>query len=414
MSIWWDRSDSNQATTTRFALSFNPGQPSGDMPFLALSTDGQTLIFRATGPDGVYRLYRRSIGQFDVLPIGGTEGAWNPSPSSDGRWLAFTTGSTLKRVSLSGGPSEIVAELPTAVRGVHWETSDSMLLGAGERGVLRASTEGGDPVTVEAAAEGRQLWFPQALPGRRAVLVSESTRTESTVAEDPSEIQLLDLETGRRRVLLQGSGGRFVPSGHIVFLRGGTLWAVGFDLNLLEIAGNPSPVIEGIRGIGAVAVGDAGSLAYVPASGVPARRLVWVDRTGREEVIAAPPGGYTYPRLSPDGTRVAIDVRSEEIDIWVWDLRRQALRRLTFDPAQDEYPVWTPDSQGIIYASYRDGTWGVFLHAADGTGAARRVGKVRAKSIPSPWHRMDGVRYWDRREIWSPSIWTAATKSRRC
>ena len=195
VSIWWDRGDSNQSTTTRFALNFDSGQFGAVAPSLAVSADGQTLIFRATGPDGVYRLYRRPLAQFDAVPIAGTEGAWNPSPSSDGRWLAFTTGSTLKRVSLSGGPSEVVAQLPAEVRGVHWETPNSLLLGAGERGVLRVSTEGGDPVPVAAASEGRQVWFPQALPGRRAMLVSESARVESTTAEVPSEIQVLDLET---------------------------------------------------------------------------------------------------------------------------------------------------------------------------------------------------------------------------
>jgi serine/threonine-protein kinase len=181
---------------------------------------------------------------------------------------------------------------------------------------------------------------------------------------------------------LQGSAGRFVPSGHIVFERAGSLWAVAFDTTRLEMLGSPVPVVQTVSGGSSrFAVTDTGSLAYVPGASAT-RTLVWVDRAGREETIAAPPRGYTYPRVSPDGTRVAIDVRDESIDIWVWAFDGDTLTRLTFDPAQDEYPVWTHDGQRILFASFRDKSWGVFSQAADGSGTAERVGTGPAEIDP--------------------------------
>jgi serine/threonine-protein kinase len=99
-----------------------------------------------------------------------------------------------------------------------------------------------------------------------------------------------------------------------------------------------------------------GTLVYV--SGGPlgsARALAWVDRQGREELLAAPPRVYIYPRISPDGTRVALDIRDEESDVWIWDLMRETLTRLTVDPALDGVPLWTPDSRSIVFASHRSG-----------------------------------------------------------
>jgi serine/threonine-protein kinase len=109
---------------------------------------------------------------------------------------------------------------------------------------------------------------------------------------------------------------------------------------------------------------------------------VWVDREGREEFVGAPSRGYTYPRLSPDGTRAAIDVREGEIDIFIFDFGRRTLTPLTFDPAQDEYPVWTPEGRRVLFASFRDQQWGVFSQAADGTGNIQRVGSGASELDP--------------------------------
>jgi serine/threonine-protein kinase len=371
VSTLFARRDEAPPPITRFEVPFRPGQQGGQLVF---SSDGETLLYSALGGDGRTRLYRRPLDTLAATPISDTEGASDPFVSADGRWLGFVLGKTLKRVPLSGGPAEIIAELSMEPLGVSWD-GDSIFVGGGNAGLLRVPLTGGSSIVIAAADEGRRLSGPQAIPGTRAVLYTESRFSAGVRGADAPELQILELDSGRRRVLLQGSAGRFLPTGHIVFERAGSLWAVAFDSTRLEVVGSPVLVEQAVAsGVARFAVTDAGSLAYVPSGATAPRRMVWIDRAGREEIVAAPPRGYTYPRVSPDGTRAAIDVRDEGIDIWVWAFDRETLTRLTFDPAQDEYPVWTHDGARILFASFRDKSWGVFSQAADGSGAPQRVG----------------------------------------
>ena len=365
------RRDDATPSITRFEVPFRPGQQGGQ---LAFSSDGETLLYSALGGDGRTRMYLRPLDTLAATPISDTEGASNPFVSADGRWIGFVVGKTLKRVPLSGGRAETIAELSMEPLGVSWD-GESILVGSGSAGLSRVPLTGGPPIVIATADEGRQLSGPQAIPGTRAVLYTESRFSAGVRGADAPELQILDLDSGRRRVLLQGSAGRFLPTGHIVFERAGSLWAVAFDSTRLEVVGSPVLVEQAVAsGVARFAVTDSGSLAYVPSGATAPRKMVWIDRAGREETVAAPPRGYTYPRVSPDGTRAAIDVRDEGIDIWVWAFDRETLTRLTFDPAQDEYPVWTHDGARILFASFRDQSWGVFSQAADGSGVAQRVG----------------------------------------
>jgi serine/threonine-protein kinase len=365
------RRDDAVPSITRFEVPFRPNQAGGQVTF---SSDGETLLYLALGGDGRTRLYRRSLNTLEATPINDTEGASNPFLAPDGRSLGFAVGRTLKRISLSGGAAETIAELSFYPNGATWD-AESILVGGGSAGLLKVPIAGGEPTVIGVAAEGRQLEDPHVIPGTRALLFTESRFSAGVRGADAPELQILELESGRRRSLLQGSGGRFIPPGHVIFERAGSLWAVAFDTDRLELRGAPVLVVQGVsRGVGRFAVTDAGTLAYVPDAATPPRKLVWIDRMGREETVAAPLRGYTYPRISPDGNRVAIDVRDEDIDIWVWAFDRETLTRLTFDPAQDEYPVWTHDGTRILFASFRDKSWGVFSQPADGSGAAQRVG----------------------------------------
>jgi serine/threonine-protein kinase len=221
--------------------------------------------------------------------------------------------------------------------------------------------------------------------------------TSTEPRPDAGELRILVLETGERRTLLAGSAGRVLPSGHLVFLRGGILWAAAFDLDRLTVTGNPVPVVEGVRvepgGAVQFAIAEDGTLAYLPGGAATAsRRLFWVDRQGREEAIDAPPRRYLYPRLSPTGDRVALDVRDQEADVWIWHLTRRTLTRLTFDPAVDGAPTWTSDGKQVIFTSGREkGVAASFRQAADGTGTAERLG-TEATPTDSPVLSPDGER----------------------
>jgi serine/threonine protein kinase/Tol biopolymer transport system component len=370
--------DPEAAPVRRFALTLPDTDqlPPNSGTLVAISADGQTLIYRARR-DGVFRLYRRALGQLDATPIGDTNAGSYVFFSPDGQWIGYTVGSTLKKALVSGGPSQTVCELPTlgnaAARSGSWGV-DGTIVVAAQTNLLRVPAAGGTPESIVKAEAGRALSYPQILPGGRAVLF-----TSSEPGPDPGELEILLLDTGERRKLLPGTAGRYVPTGHLLFMRGATLWAVGFDPGRLAVVGTPVPAIEGIRveGGGAVqfAVADDGTLVYLPGgAGSTARRLVWVNREGREEPINAPPRTYVYPRLSPDGTRVALDVRDQENDIWTWDFARSTLTRLTFDPANDQYPTWTRDGRRLIFISAREKTLAPFWQAADGTGAVERLG----------------------------------------
>jgi serine/threonine-protein kinase len=170
----------------------------------------------------------------------------------------------------------------------------------------------------------------------------------------------------------------------------GTLRGVRFDPDRLEVQGDPVPVAEQVTtagsGAGDYALSRNGTLIYVPGAGtagVSARSLVWVTRQGREEPIKAPPRAYFALRLSPDGTRVALDIRDQENDIWIWDMVRQTLTRLTFDQALDVFPAWTPDGRRIVFSSPRDGPNNLFQQAADGTGTVEPLVKTPNVKFPS-------------------------------
>jgi len=164
-----------------------------------------------------------------------------------------------------------------------------------------------------------------------------------------------------------------------MYAAAGSLWAVAFDRTRLETRGTPVLAVRDVvttatGGLDAVVAGD-GTLAYVSGRGGAgsSRALVWVDRQGRETPIPAPPRAYSQPRLSPDGTRIAVAAQDQEIDIWVWDLGRTTLTRMTFDPDFDHYPVWTRDSLRVIFSSQRAGARNLFWQAADGTGTVERL-----------------------------------------
>ncbi len=170
---------------------------------------------------------------------------------------------------------------------------------------------------------------------------------------------------------------------------GGTLRAVRFDPGTLAVLSDPVPVVEAVTtlqsGAAEFSVSRTGALVYVPGGATGGTRsLVWVTRQGHEEPLAAaPPRAYNYPRLSPDGTRVALDIRDQQNDIWIGDLARQTLTRLTFGPAADMFPVWSPDSRRLIFASARAGAPNLFWQAADGTGAAERLTESPNSQVPN-------------------------------
>ena len=330
---------------------------------VALSPDGATLVYVATR-GGVQQLYRRPLDQLEAGPLPGTEGAINPVFSPDGEWIGFTTlDGTLKKIALAGGPPATLYNGPSQATDPSWGTNDMIVFGF--RGTdlpfMQVASAGGvaEPVTTLADGESDHRQ-PQLLPGGTALLFSVASRS------DEARIAVKSLDTGERRDLLAGSTPNYVSSGHIVFAREDALWAVPFDVDRLEVTGEAVPLPEGVgvedvSGLAHFTLARNGSLAYIPADALrvePRRTLVWVDREGREESVAAPLRAYGNLDISPDGALVAVDVRDPETqlgDIWLWDLARETLDRLTLDPRSDRAPVWTPDGRRVVFSSLREG-----------------------------------------------------------
>jgi serine/threonine-protein kinase len=204
-------------------------------------------------------------------------------------------------------------------------------------------------------------------------------------------VAVRDLRTGTQQVLLRGgSHGHYVVSGHLVYVAAGTLRAIPFDLTRLEVHGSSVPVLQRLAikesGTADFAVATDGTLVYVDAPGAlaaNARTLVWVDRSGKEEPLAAPPRFYLQPRVSPDGTRVAVSSLDQQEDIWIWDLGRAQLTRLTHDPGQDWHPVWTEDSRRIVFDSNRSGRSNLWWQSADGAGEPERLTTANTAQFPT-------------------------------
>jgi Tol biopolymer transport system component len=197
---------------------------------------------------------------------------------------------------------------------------------------------------------------------------------------------VLSMATGERRDLIQGgTHARYASSGHLVFARGGTLMAVPFDSQRLELTGTAVPVVEGVlqaafSGAAQYSFSSTGSLVFVPDSvRATQRRLVWVSRNGAEKPLAAPAGAYRIPRLSPDGRQVAVVIEEPEPQVWQYDLARETLTRLTFEGDANRNPVWTPDGKRIAFNS----TAGLSWQLADGSRGMELLAPKGQGGIPS-------------------------------
>src|SRR5262245_2596699 len=322
---------------------------------LAITPDGSRVVYRSNN-----QLLVRALEKLEPDVLSGLGAPRGVFVSPDGELVGFFDRTTMKKVALTGGPPLPITRIDGAgSRGATWGPDRTIVYAtdAASTGLQRVSAAGGDATVLTTPnrerGEGDHLW-PEFLPGGHAVLFTISAATGGL---DNAQIAVFNLETGTPKVLVRGGHhAHYVPTGHLVYGAGGTLRAAPFDRRRLEVSGAPVPVVDHVvtaaTGAVDVAIAANGTMVYVPADArATARSLVWVDRMGREEPVSAPRRAYQYPRISPDGTRVALDVRDEDLDIWMWDFARLTFTRLTFDPGGDEYPVWMPDGRRVIFGS---------------------------------------------------------------
>lgn len=373
----------------RFTIDLPSGVQLRDS--LALSPDGRVLVYAASDAGGS-RLYRRGLDMLESVSIRGTEGASAPFFSPDGASVGFSVDRDIKWVPLEGGVATSIAERLGGGGGgaAAWLPDGTIVFSVEGRGLQSVPVSGGPvrQITMPDQKSGElEHGWPIAVPGARAV-----SFTVHYGARDTQRVHAVSLDSGERTMLVEGNGARFLPSGHIVFQRLGSLWAARFDPARLALTSPPVAVIENI-GIAEdwspiVGVAESGSLAYA-TGGQPyrPRTFVWVDRSGGEQPIAVPTRSWFWPQVDPHGTRIGFhDMNAVNMDIWIYDLERAALVRMTFDPRQDGYPVWSPDGKRIAFWSRQDGdAANLYVRSADLTGGDRRLTTSPNYQLPFSW-----------------------------
>ena len=333
-----------------------------DQTSLALSADGKQLVYVARTAAGT-QLYLRWLDRLNAAPIGGTEGSSLPFFSPDGRWVAFFAQGKLKKVQIEGGTPVTLADAPTS-RGGTWTADDTIIYTPGVNGgLLRIPASGGQPTVLTRPRPNSgtisHRWV-EALPDGKSLLFTIWTGFGQW---EESRIAVLSLDSLEQRLLpLQGAADpHYSTTGHLIYRRAGTIMAVPFDLQKVEVAGQPFTVLENVAvsivNNAHVAVSNSGLLVYTPALEVGSvYALRWVDRSGRETSVALSSPALEEPRISPDGERLVLTVREQtNADTWMYHLTRGEFKRVTQEVTEEETPVWMPDNEHVTFSAARPG-----------------------------------------------------------
>jgi len=337
---------------------------------VAISPDGRFIAYVTTRTGTQLQIYLRPLDSPESRTVSGAENSYAPIFSPDGQWIAFAKagGGGLLKVPINGGPALNLA-LSTPFNSSYWGADGRITLGS-TSGLQQISDNGGAarPLTRLRAGEASHR-LPSELPDGRGVLFEAGTGPQQ------AKIVLYAAATNEYRDLIPaGNAPRYSPTGHVIYAQGGTLFAVPFSLDTLTTAGDPVPVVRNVLqnnpGYAYYDFSATGTLVYVSGVAGAARTLTWVARNGTEQPLAAPAREYDWPRLSPDGRRIAVEVGGQT---WTYDTGRDTLTRLTFDGVQNDSPAWSPDGSRIAIRSNRAGIGSIFWQMADGSDGAERL-----------------------------------------
>ncbi|MES1259149.1 MAG: protein kinase, partial [Gemmatimonadota bacterium] len=353
--LWSRRPPASSGDVVRAILEL-PAGTTLSYPSLALARDGSRLVVGAAQGDKLL-LLQRTLDNLAFTPVLGSEDGNRPFLSPDGKWVAFASTKTMRKIPLDGGPAADLVESSWA--GGDWTLDGSIIYTPDYKsGLWIVSAGGGKPrqLTAPDTTRGELAhWWPQMLPdGDHVLFTAFSTPIER------ARIEVLSLKSGKRTVLLEGGvSARYVPAGYLLYAKNEALFAVPFDLKQLKVTGQPVPVIQDLAtttddGRAGFTVSDNGTLAYIAASTfVPDVDLVWVNRKGEAGASITAPARFAEPAISPDGSHIALSIAKpgEPKDVWVLDLARGTRTALTTGGANDFGPIFTLDGNRVIYQS---------------------------------------------------------------
>jgi hypothetical protein len=363
----------------RFGIELMDAMPldATRQPSLALSPDGWTLVYVA-GRDGERHLRTQAVGRFEASGLAGTEGAEGPFFSPGGEWVGFSAAGKLKKISLRNGSIVTICDAPDP-RGATWGDDDVITFAPGPfTGLFRVPASGGTPteLTRLSGDDSTHRW-PQAVPGGKQVVFTIGLKSAPSFDEADVAVQSIDGREPQRP--LKGTFARYLSTGHLVYLRGGSLMAAPVD-RALTPTGPSLTAVENVgarpfSGTGWYAVADAGTLVYAPALGSTDHSVVWVDRGGRATPVIPYQRAYATPRLAPDGSRVLVTIYGSDgtPDLWIYEVERGSLTRLTSE-GLNMGSTWSPDGKLIAFTARRAGDlfFVPWVMSPDG-GEARRL-----------------------------------------
>ena len=380
--------------TVRFQM-LPPEKSSID--YFKLSPDGRLLAFTTGG-----RLWIRPLDALQAVALPGTEGADKMFWSPDSQFIAFFAQGKLKKIAALGGPLQILCNASEGYGGT-WNRDGVIVLPLSlTSGLFRVSASGGDPVPLtqtSASAPVVHALFPEFLPDGRHFLYSSGGGREGRgiyagSLDGTRAIRILpDVMSSASYVPAASTPGEAAgkEEGYLLFRRGEALMAQRFSPARLSLSGVAFPIAEKVGGDvlwTSFSVSENGTLVHLPAADATTVQLSWKDRTGKQVALFGPPGIYIDFRLAPDEKRIAFSISSEDRDIWVLDSVRGVTSRLTFDPAIDDPPMWSPDGLRVVWASNRSGVFDLYVKSANGAGPEQLLVKMGAPAgWPEDWSR---------------------------
>ena len=354
-----------------------------DESVFSVSPDGTKVAFVAAGASGVRQIWIRALNSAEAQAVPGTENGALPFWSPDSQFMGFSADGKLKKVSLfAGGTPETIAETPP--EDGSW-SRQGVILFPSTNGLVRVAESGGavTPVTTLDASRAEVFHdYPQFLPdGKHFLYFVSCTKPEN------NGIFVASLDSKERKLVVTvNSNPAYVPPGYLLFSRQGTLMTQPFDADRLQLSGEAVPVADDVMynpfGSAAIfAASDNGVLAYRGGTGTLPKSLAWVNRDGKEQPIPAPPYNYAFPRISPDGQRIAAGIEERDSQVWIYDISRDALARLTFEISPNVDPVWTPDGKRIVFKGKGNR---LYAQPADGSGTVEELatGDISRNAVP--------------------------------
>ena len=392
--------------------------------FMTVSPDGRWMVFPATGEDGVNRYWLRSLETVEARPLPGTETAYVPASwSADSRYVIFNllNSNKLYKVDIQGGPPEAIAEQSDSLNGLTSNRGGVIVFATFSPNPLLRLGPGGGTTAVTALAKGEtnHRW-PQFLPDGRHFLYLRVSADPNRMGVYVGSMDAKPEEQSLTRLLATDRQAYYAAAvaggpGHLIFLRDATLMAQEFDPVRLELSGEPTPIAEGVESFpiatgGLFSVSENGTLVYRLG---PGRSVTptWFDQRGKTAGTLAEPDDYANAAVSPEGSRIAVARGAAgSRDIWIIDVEHGTKTRLTFDPADDDSPVWSPDGMSIAFSSTRAGQLKIYVKPVDGSEEERVLSDE--PGIPSSWSKDSRFLLFTRSSSRGNDIWALSDPGR--